>query len=200
MWDTYFMGTLELEFKKRRKKENIQKIILGSIAVAAVLPVAAVAGNALQILKMFDKSDRKLSLYHQNVNRSFNRLLDNGLIEIKKKNNKKCVALTPKGQLKLRQLENYNFKIKKPRHWDGKWRIIIFDIKIGRNNIRNKLRLTLQSIGFLKLQNSVWVYPYDCEDLVTLLKADFKVGKEVLYIIADTIENDNLIKKNFRIA
>ena len=52
-------------------------------------------------------------------------------------------------------------------------------------------------IGFLRLKDSVWVYPYDCEDLVTLMKADFKIGKDILYIIAETIENDSWLKKEF---
>jgi len=52
-------------------------------------------------------------------------------------------------------------------------------------------------IGFVRLQNSVWVYPYDCEDLVKLLKADFRIGREVLYVIADSIENDMWMRKEF---
>jgi len=49
----------------------------------------------------------------------------------------------------------------------------------------------------MRLQNSVWVYPYDCEDLITLLKADFEIGKEVLYVIADKIENEKVLLKDF---
>lgn len=52
-------------------------------------------------------------------------------------------------------------------------------------------------IGFLKLQDSVWIYPYDCEELVALLKADFRIGKDILYVIADSLENDGWIKRHF---
>jgi len=57
----------------------------------------------------------------------------------------------------------------------------------------------LKAIGFVQLQKSVWVFPYDCEDLIILLKADFKVGKDVLYMIVDKIENDREIKKVFNL-
>src|SRR3989344_5509248 len=51
----------------------------------------------------------------------------------------------------------------------------------------------------LKLQNSVWVYPYDCEDFISLLKADFKIGKDVLYIIVEKLENDWHLRKFFNL-
>ena len=59
--------------------------------------------------------------------------------------------------------------------------------------------MTLRDIGFIRLQNSVWVYPYDCEDLITLLKADFRVGKDVLYLVVEAMENDKEIRKHFRL-
>jgi hypothetical protein len=43
----------------------------------------------------------------------------------------------------------------------------------------------------------VWVYPYDCEDLITLLKADFKIGKDLLYVITESIENDKWLRQSF---
>lgn len=52
-------------------------------------------------------------------------------------------------------------------------------------------------IGFIRLQDSVWIYPYDCEDLLTLLKADLKVGKDLLYMIVDSLEGDAKIRLFF---
>ena len=73
----------------------------------------------------------------------------------------------------------------------------MYDMKEPRKKLRDRLRATLIDLGFVKLQNSVWVYPYDCEDLITLIKADSKIGQEVLYVIADTIENDKHLKEMF---
>lgn len=55
----------------------------------------------------------------------------------------------------------------------------------------------MRDIGFVRLQDSVWVYPYDCEDFIALLKAELKVGKDVLYAIVDTIEFDKHIRRHF---
>ena len=75
--------------------------------------------------------------------------------------------------------------------------MLIFDIPEYRKGTRDKIRYTLQTIGFVHLQHSVWIYPYDCEDLITLLKADFRIGRDMLYMIVDSLEGDATIKKRF---
>jgi CRISPR-associated endonuclease Cas2 len=74
---------------------------------------------------------------------------------------------------------------------------VIFDIPQTRRAQRNILRHKLQEIGFVKLQNSVWTNPYDHEELITLLKLEYGLGAEVLYIIADSIENDRGLRGRF---
>lgn len=75
--------------------------------------------------------------------------------------------------------------------------MLIFDIPEQKKGLREKIRTTLQRVGFVRLQDSVWIYPYDCEDLITLLKADFKVGKDMLYMIVDTLEYDSPLRSQF---
>ena len=107
--------------------------------------------------------------------------------------------LTSKGEARLRQLELHDFKLKKQKRWDRKWRMLIFDIPEYRRVLRNKVRATLTAIGFVHLQHSVWVYPFPCEDFIALLKADFKIGKDLLYLIVDSIENDRELRKRFNL-
>ena len=51
----------------------------------------------------------------------------------------------------------------------------------------------------MKLQNSVWIYPHDCEDLISLMKTDFMIGKDLLYMIVEKLENDWLLRKTFKL-
>ena len=55
----------------------------------------------------------------------------------------------------------------------------------------------MRELGFIRLQDSVWVYPYDCEDLMALLKADLKLGSAVLYMVVEHIENDKHLRAEF---
>ena len=110
------------------------------------------------------------------------------------------LTITPKGKQVLHKFEIKDFAIKRPYRWDKKWRVLIFDIPEHRRGLRDKIRITLSMVGFVHLQHSVWLYPYDCEELVLLLKADFKVGKDVLYLIVDALENDLAYRKHFKLA
>lgn len=46
--------------------------------------------------------------------------------------------------------------------WDGKWRIVIFDIPEKRRAARDVLRQKLKSWGFTPWQQSVWVTKKNC--------------------------------------
>ncbi|MBP9715283.1 MAG: hypothetical protein KBD52_02245 [Candidatus Pacebacteria bacterium] len=193
------MNNLEQELRDIDKRKNIQKIILRSIYALGILSVGAIAPNVFQIIKMFEDPDKRKKNLKYTINRSFTRLREKGFVEIIEINGKKVARLTKKGEAQIGFLEKHNFKIKKPKRWDGRWRVVIFDIIERKKKTRSILRQTLQQIGFVKLQQSVWVYPYDCEDLVSLLKADFKLGKEVLYMIVDKLENDWQLRLDFKL-
>ena len=77
--------------------------------------------------------------------------------------------------------------------------MLIFDMQERKKKTREQIRRTLAAIGFVRLQDSVWIYPYDCEDLLTLLKSDFHIGKELLYMVVDQLENDAPLKAQFNL-
>ena len=193
------MGILEKEVKIKDRRKNIQKIILSTIYSAGILGVAVVAPNVLSAIKKLEGSFKRKKNLKYTINNSFTRLREKGFIEIVEINGKKVARITSKGESKLDFLDKHNFKLKIPKKWDGRWRVVIFDIKESRSKIRFLLRKTLSQIGFIRLQNSVWLYPYDCEDLISLLKADFKIGKDVLYMIVEKLENDWHLRKTFKL-
>ena len=168
-------------------------MILGTIGIAGMLGVAMVAPNILGAMgKLGLLPGRRQK---EIVNRARDRLIVQGLL--KRENG--FLRLTPKGKAAIRTLEIRGFEIAQPRRWDGKWRVLIFDIPEYRKSLRDKVRRTLETIGFVRLQDSVWVYPHDCEDFVALLKADFKIGKDMLYMIVEELESDRHLKSHFGI-
>lgn len=190
------MGILEEENKKRVRVARIQKIILNTVAAAGIMSVALLAPNAIGTLAKLGiiKTEKRRREY---INRSRDRLINAGLLE---KDGRGFLRLTGKGEKKLRDLERLEYQLPRPKRWDKKWRVLIFDIPEKRKYLREKIRNTLRAIGFSQLQKSVWVYPYDCEDLITLLKTDFKIGKDLLYLIVDSIENDRQIRNSFNLS
>jgi phenylacetic acid degradation operon negative regulatory protein len=45
------------------------------------------------------------------------------------------------------------------RKWDGRWRLVLFDVPVTHNHDRKRLRRYLAQRGFGYLQNSVWITP-----------------------------------------
>ena len=170
------------------------KIILSTIAVGGLVTLAAAFPNALQALTLFTGKPRR-PYYVRTV---IDKLVDRGFIEFRKNSRgKKYLHLTGKGQRELLKYQVGELTIKKPKRWDGKWRIIIFDIKELRHSDRDRLRMQLKKLGFVKLQQSVWVFPYDCEELTVLLKSFFKFGKDLLYMTVDHLEYDRDLRRHF---
>lgn len=177
----------------RRTKINIA--IIGVVAVAGVIAVALVAPK---LVTLFGKSRYLRQRLYQARSR-LSLLIARGYLVVEMKNGKKYVRLTPKGEHFSALIQDGEASLKKPKRWDGKWRLLIFDIPEGRKKIRGQIRSTLTALGFIRLQDSVWVYPYDCEDYMIILKADLRVGKDVLYIIADQIEYDQPLRRHFNL-
>ena len=185
------MGNLEQRSKKKRSKQNIQKAILGIVAITGILAVAAVAPGVIQLLKPLNVELKRRQ--KEIIARSRQKLVKDGFLVYKDR----FLKLTTKGEEKLSRLRLEDWKMEKPKKWDGRWRMLIFDIPERNRYVRNKIRQTLLHIGFVKVQQSVWIYPYDCEDFITLLKANFKIGKDLLYLIVDSMENDKIFREIF---
>lgn len=127
------------------------------------------------------------------------RMIKKGLLNFLNKNGEIYVVLTKTGKITAEFiLQNYHQKIK-PKTWDKKWRLVMFDIPEKRKKIRNLLRFHLKKIGFAQIQNSVWVYPYDCEEIIVIIKTYFNLNNEVLYLTTDYIENNQKLLKYFKL-
>ena len=190
------MGNLEQSVKRKIRLAKIQKAILYTIIAVGVLSSPFAATKILKELRRGGWKETKRNP-HYTINNSIKHLLQSNLIYFEETPKGKFIRLTKEGESYLRLYTEFGHQLSKPKKWDGKWRIVIFDICEERKTLREKLRNTLREIGFIHLQHSVWVYHYDCEDFITMLKVDFKVGKDILYIIADKIENDFGLRQRF---
>jgi len=189
------MGKMEERNAKLIRRTKINTAIIGVVAAAGVIAVAAVAPK---LINLFSKSKYLRQRMYQSRSR-LSSLITRGYMTVEMKNGKKYIRLTQKGEKFAALIHEGGAPLKKPKRWDGKWRLLIFDIPEQRKRIRGQIRSTLTALGFIRLQDSVWVYPYDCEDYMTILKADLRVGKDVLYIIADQIEYDKPLRSHFNL-
>lgn len=87
----------------------------------------------------------------------------------------------------------------KNKKWDGKWRIIIYDILTGKKEQANLFRRTLKRLKFLKLQKSVYITPFKCYDEIEYLRQACEVDREVLMLTVSGLENEKAYREYFGI-
>ena len=107
------------------------------------------------------------------------------------------ISLTKKGRAELLAYELGQKGIVKPKKWDEKWRLLIFDIPEKRRMVRDKIRRFLQSVGFVRLQDSVWVHPYECREILNMLRTRYGIHAEALYVRVDSLDGDRWLKRHY---
>ena len=93
------------------------------------------------------------------VQRSLKRAEKSGLLQKRKIDEKTYLTLTELGEKKLIQLRK-ELKISieaKDEEWDGKYRIVLFDIPENNRAVRDLLRAKLKELEFIGWQKSVWI-------------------------------------------
>lgn len=190
-------ATIEGRIGKRVRREKIQEIVLRSLLALGALGIAIAAPNSVQLLKHVEKHMGKKDRLKRRIAQAVERLKMKGLVAAHSGNT--CpIKLTQKGTRFAQSIElRTGFRVKKPEKWDERWRIIMFDVWERRRAIRDRLRTMLENVGFVHVQHSVWVYPYPCEELLVLLRTELRLGRGILYIVAEEIENDRELRKLF---
>lgn len=107
------------------------------------------------------------------------------------------VKITDKGKKKMLKYNLENMELK--RKTDGKWRVIVYDIANLKKFQRELFRETLKRLKFLRLQKSVYITPFVCDDEIEYLRQAFDIGSEVLVLRVAEIENAQAYKRYFGI-
>jgi phenylacetic acid degradation operon negative regulatory protein len=68
------------------------------------------------------------------------------------------------------------------REWDGRWRLVLFDVPTAQNSHRTRLRRYLRDKGFGYLQKSVWITPDSLEEERQILVGG-KINVESLLLL-----------------
>lgn len=117
-----------------------------------------------------------------------------GVVKVLSKGDKKFIKITKKGELQI-LLEKA--KIERSKFWDGKWRLVIFDIPESSRDKRNLLRRLLKSNEFYKLQASVFINPYPLNrEAIDYLKQTGLIDY-IRLLRVDDIDEDKYLLKRF---
>lgn len=138
--------------------------------------------NRNEILQGLSQWKLKKSLRHLKNNKFIN------------STNRQKFRLTAKGQKQALFLLTHKLFIKIPKAWDGKWRMVIFDLPQSFAGNRDFLRQRLVNLGFIQVQKSVWSFPFDCEKEVNFLIESIKTKPYVYFLISEFKRDKKFIK------
>jgi len=110
------------------------------------------------------------------------------------------ISLSKEGKKLAGKYQIDDLVIPKPKKWDGRWRILIFDIPDKYKIKREALRGKLKELGLFQLQKSVWICPYNFQNEVEVLRDFFSLSRDEMQIVlAYAIENDGEARNFFKL-
>lgn len=174
-------------------KEKILLLLLAGLALGCCYT----PHKQWVVLKTVSREWKRLS--PKKLHRSVNDLCRYAFIErTKKEDGSTGFYLTEKGKWRALNYRLENIRNKKEK-WDGKWRMVSFDIPQNNKKGRDALRWKLKKIGFCELQKSVLITPYDCIEEVDGLVKFFNLKKYVRLGVLNYLDNEEHFKKFFKL-
>lgn len=192
--------------RKLKKKYPKARQILAIAAVGAFIAGSFMAPGLPRLLKKPLSYDDIASLLGEDEWQEFDerrlrqRLKDlrrQRYIKIWQDKEKFVIQITQKGKRKLLKYNLFELSIPTPEKWDGRWRIVTYDVPKGKDAAREAIRTTLKRLNFHQLQKSVYLYPYPCDEVVTFLRELYDIGENVKILTVGQLEDEEAYKEFF---
>ncbi len=161
--------------------------MLGAVGTALVIPNAAIG------VKAFLDAEKNIQR-RAKLKKHLMRLDSEGVIIL----SGDVVTLTKKGKelLGFVQLDQLHVEISE---WDKIWRVVTYDVPITSNKYRDAFRKAIEGIGFIQIQKSVFIFPYECKEEVAIAAQICHVAQYVLYMHAQDVPNATKLMKRFHL-
>lgn len=197
----------QLEKSERDKKYASVKYIVSLLGTGAILSAAILLPKSARILKELMTLSEEAPEWERwkyfntsYLQRTLRNLQKQKIVEMVEENGREVVCLTALGRRKILRYSIETISIDRPKSWDRCWRLVLYDVPRARKNLGDDIRRTLQRLGFYKLQESVYIYPYPCFAHVEYLREYYNLGDSVQYMVVNTIENDSAYKTFFALS
>ncbi|MDO9027983.1 MAG: CRISPR-associated endonuclease Cas2, partial [Candidatus Roizmanbacteria bacterium] len=175
--------------------------VIGLTLIAGGNPLRPTLSLSVKEIIKILKEVKRLNVEEKKIERSLKSLERKEIVNLEEKDDQVLVHIKDK---KNPTIIKYSIKAlldfkQKNKRWKGKWFLVFFDVPEIQRNKRDYLRNFLQKIGFYRYQQSVYIFPYECEKEITLIKKIVEGAKYMKYIVAEKIEDENRIKTFFNL-
>lgn len=165
--------------------------LLVAAALGGIITVGAVAPNLFSAFGRMRGRSQKISKEgFYKLRQSFYQLRRRGWIEyVDSEQRGDIYRVNENGKKHLVKFMFNNLFVPKPKYWDRKWRVVIFDVPHSRKKAREALRNKLKDMDFFQLQKSVWVHPFPCENEIWYVADVFAIRPCIEVLTVDNFNN-----------
>jgi DNA-binding transcriptional regulator PaaX len=173
----------------RYTPEQLAWAILKYTATGIFIAGVLVCPNLIQVYDAFQPKDEA---ERRRIRRGVSRLQSRGYIR------QNSQQLNPT-QLGMRRMEYEQARIQTATHWDGRWRLCMFDIPESNKRSRRVFSIKISSMGMRKYQKSIYISPYACDTELAKVARYLRVEKFVRLVTAEKITDELHFKRLFNI-
>src|SRR5574344_158840 len=113
--------------KKNIRMSSTMKDVLKLLCGGVVMPMIFLLPGSALIIKEF-LNDQNINKKHDKFRYFLKQAKEKKLIRVVTENGNDFLEITDLGRKELLRYDINELQIRKPKLWDGKWRIVIFDI------------------------------------------------------------------------
>ncbi|MFZ2303939.1 MAG: hypothetical protein WAV98_04105 [Minisyncoccia bacterium] len=184
--------------EKRKHRSSLQKKILLLLSSGLALGLTRNPNQYFRIVREVSNEWSKIN--RSSLNRAICTLYESRLVSTKdNRDGTLTLVLSKEGRQLALTYDIDNIAIKTPAQWDGKWRIVMFDVPEKFKRTREALRMHFKNMGFYEFQKSVFVHPYSCVKEIEYIVEFYQARKYLRYIVATDIDNALELKKHFHL-
>ncbi|MFZ2832052.1 MAG: hypothetical protein WAZ40_02775 [Minisyncoccia bacterium] len=181
---------------EKYERGELAKEILKGLAMGGFIVVCLAMPNLVQVVDLFKPRN---SRDRYRVKQAIRGLEKKNMVRIMNRNGHEVVEITKEGKKKVLDYDFDEIRLNARQKWDGKWRMVMFDIPETRKSARDTVSSKVKEIGMYPIQKSVFVFPHPCKDEIDFVGEMTGVRKNIIYIEATHIDGDEKAKKHFGI-
>ena len=171
------------------RNRSLAADILLIVTAGPIILASLFLPNAPQILKPLIKWHKNWGkIKRQRIYEAIRRLNRKRLIELTQRSDKLYIEITENGKRLIKNFDYDNIKLPSYKKWDKKWRLVIFDIPEKKNKERRAFSVKLKDLGLYPLQESVFIYPYNCRDEIDFVYSFLSIDRYVNYCVVESLD------------
>ncbi|MBI4132451.1 MAG: hypothetical protein HY474_02365 [Candidatus Sungbacteria bacterium] len=175
-----------------------QRTILLLLAAGGALLLSRSPRRSFRIISEVQRELRKLRA--DALRESIRRLYESHLIDSRDlPGGETRITLNNDGKRYVLKYRLDDMRIVRPKSWDQKWRLILFDVPEKRRPVRDALRRHFRQLGCIELQKSAFIHPFDCQNEIDFLIEFFQARRFVRFLVVEQIDNALHLRAKFHI-